>query len=178
MNAAQSLAVLIIASSLAACTETPPPGPSGAELLAPFKSELQQALKAGLSEGPVQAIDTCRIQAPRIAASLSTGGVALGRTSHKLRNPENVAPPWAMAILDEYLAIPGTRQAVTRSIGNGRKGRVEPIITQPLCLACHGETISPDVAEAISSIYPDDQATGFAVGDLRGIFWVEYPDRR
>ena len=36
-------------------------------------------------------------------------------------------------------------------------------------------TIHPDIAASIDETYPDDQATGFAEGDLRGWMWVEAP---
>jgi hypothetical protein len=54
-------------------------------------------------------------------------------------------------------------------------GYVEPIGIKPLCLACHGEALAPDVAARIGELYPKDRATGFTEGDLRGVFWVEYP---
>jgi hypothetical protein len=60
-------------------------------------------------------------------------------------------------------------------LSDTRLGYVEPIFLQPVCLTCHGETLAPDVASRIEELYPDDQATGFAVGDFRGLFWVEYP---
>jgi hypothetical protein len=47
------------------------------------------------------------------------------------------------------------------------------IVTEPVCLACHGEAVAPDVRETILARYPGDGATGFAVGDLRGALWVE-----
>ena len=50
-----------------------------------------------------------------------------------------------------------------------------PGADQLLCTTCHGESISPGIASAIAERYPDDEATGFAVGDLRGVFWVEFP---
>ena len=31
------------------------------------------------------------------------------------------------------------------------------------------------VAEAVRTRYPADRATGYAVGDLRGVFWAELP---
>ena len=65
--------------------------------------------------------------------------------------------------------------ALTVSLDEGREGYVEPIRLLPQCLACHGEQIAPDVAARLHELYPDDQATGFAVGDLRGVFWIEYP---
>ena len=44
--------------------------------------------------------------------------------------------------------------------------------TGGLCLQCHGEAIAPPVAEKISALYPDDKATGFREGDIRGAFVV------
>ena len=43
------------------------------------------------------------------------------------------------------------------------------------CLACHGapEQIPAEVAAILAERYPDDQATGYAVGDLRGALWAE-----
>ena len=49
------------------------------------------------------------------------------------------------------------------------------IATEPGCLACHGAQVAPAVRTAIAAHYPDDAATGFAVGDLRGGLWVEVP---
>ena len=67
----------------------------GAELLAPFKQDLQMALKSGLADGPATAIEVCRVKAPGIADALSVDGVKMGRSGHKLRNPDNAAPDWA-----------------------------------------------------------------------------------
>ncbi len=60
-------------------------------------------------------------------------------------------------------------------IGDGRVGYVEPITVQPLCLGCHGSTLAPGIADELNELYPDDRATGFAAGDFRGLFWVEFP---
>jgi catalase-peroxidase len=37
---------------------------------------------------------------------------------------------------------------------------------------------TPEVRAAVSRLYPADEATGFAVGDLRGAFVVEWPPER
>ena len=63
----------------------------GAQLLAPLKGDLKQALMAGMQGGPLNAISVCKDQAPAIAASHSVEGVKIGRTSHRLRNPANLA---------------------------------------------------------------------------------------
>ena len=102
----------------------------------------------------------------------------LGRTSHRLRNPDNTAPAWANQILDTYLDDPSARSPVAVRLPEGRIGHAEPIVVQPLCLVCHGESLAPDLAGEIAAAYPNDRATGFKTGDLRGIFWVEYPERQ
>lgn len=162
----------------AGCSRPPPDTAAGVAILQPFKVEMKQALQAGLAEGPVAAIDVCRVRAPEIAGELSKDGVRLGRTSHKLRNPDNTAPDWANEILDEYLGDASARSPVAVRLPGKRIGHAEPIVAQPLCLVCHGETLAPDLADAIGRAYPQDRATGFKEGDVRGIFWVEYPEVR
>jgi hypothetical protein len=43
-----------------------------------------------------------------------------------------------------------------------------------LCLTCHGSNLDADIAASIAERYPEDRATGFEAGDLRGVFWVEF----
>lgn len=147
----------------------------GQEILLPFKQNLMQALQSGLQEGPVAAMGVCSLQAPAIATAISTNGIQVGRTSHKLRNPANASPDWAKPLLQSYLDNENDRQPHVVSLGNGRNGYVEPIIVQPLCLACHGENLSQPVIDKLQALYPEDQATGFAQGELRGLFWAEFP---
>lgn len=147
----------------------------GAALLAPFKRELQQALQAGLAQGPVEAISACRVEAPEIARGLSRDGVRMGRASHRLRNPANAPSPWVAGALDAWLADPSDRAPRSFELPDGRRGYAEPIVLQPLCVTCHGEQLAPDVAARIHALYPEDRAVGFRPGDLRGAFWVEFP---
>ena len=145
----------------------------GAQYLAPFKKDLVTALKAGLAEGPAAAIDACRIEAPAIAERHSQAGVRIGRSSHRLRNPANVAPGWVSPILKEWLDSEA-REPVVVELEGERIGYIEPIVAQPLCLTCHGEVLAPAISERIEALYPDDEAIGFNAGDLRGVFWVEF----
>jgi len=171
------VAALLIASAGAARAEAEQDLARGAARLAPFKTQLQHALQKGLADGPAAAIAVCRVEAPRIAASLSREGIRMGRTSHKLRNPANAGPAWARPLLDDYLADPARRTPRVVSLGHDRLGYVEPILVQAPCLLCHGETLAPEVARTLAELYPSDRATGFREGDLRGIFWVEFPER-
>ena len=174
---------LAIAISLALIGCSQPAGEPdavGAALLKPFKAELKEALVAGMQEGPAAAIEICSDKAPEIAASLSVDGVVMGRSSHKLRNPKNTSPAWLAPLVAKWAAGGMRADDVGRLTGavvkldDGRHGYAEPIFMQPLCLVCHGETLAPEIAAQIAAQYPGDQATGFAEGDLRGVFWVEF----
>lgn len=137
-------------------------------------SELMGELMAALDAGdPSAAIGVCKEKAPAVAANVSTQyGLALGRTSHKLRNPANTAPEWAMEYVDGLIDTP------TYVVGpNGELGALLPIKLMAECQMCHGpaEMVDEDVMNAVNEYYPDDQAVGFVEGDLRGWFWVVAP---
>ena len=50
--------------------------------------------------------------------------------------------------------------------------RIGPGHFQKLCLGCHGKSIAPEVKAKLAELYPEDKATGFSEGDLRGAFVV------
>lgn len=146
----------------------------GAHLLAPFKSELKAALIEGMQSGPAAAIDACRVKAPQIAAAVSVDGVQVGRTSQRLRNPDNAGPDWVDDVLKKWQAQ-GKFEAEIVPLTDSRTGYAEPILVAPLCLTCHGESLPSGAADRIRALYPEDRATGYQAGDLRGAFWVEHP---
>ena len=128
MNLMRAFLLLAVILPVSACNQEAPADPAsrGAELLKPFKMELQQALKAGMSEGPENAIEVCRVKAPEIAAALSADGVRMGRASHKLRNPANAAPDWVAPVIANYLESE-PREPVEVALENGHVGYAEPI---------------------------------------------------
>lgn len=167
------LAALWLAAPAALAGETDLAG-FAAATLQPFKQDLQAALQAGMSSGgPAGAIDVCRVQAPALAAAAGGPGVRIGRTSHRLRNPDNAPAPWLELLLGQYQDGSASGPQLVE-LGADYYGYVEPIVTQPLCLACHGSDLSPAVASQLATLYPDDQATGFAAGEFRGLFWVAF----
>jgi hypothetical protein len=58
---------------------------------------------------------------------------------------------------------------------DGSARYMQAIVLQPMCAMCHGDSLAPEVRAAIQENYPDDQATGFAVGELRGAFLIDWP---
>ena len=58
-----------------------------------------------------------------------------------------------------------------------RIGVLRPIVQTQTCASCHGtlDELSPTVRRLIAERYPNDRATGFVEGEIRGWFWVEMP---
>lgn len=134
-------------------------------------STLLNELVTAIGEnGPAKSIKVCKTSAPAVAEQLSKDGIRIGRTSFKLRNPANTPPEWAASFVAEK-----TAEATFVELPEERLGALLPIKLKQTCLMCHGKDaeILPEVKAAIVSSYPQDQATGFAEGDLRGYFWVE-----
>ena len=146
----------------------------GQAALKPFKQQLMGALIEGLQDGPIGAIDVCRVEAPRIAREVSTPGVRMGRTSHRLRNEANAPGKWMQPLLEGYVNAPGRSGPQVVRLGAGGVGYVEPILVKSPCLACHGSDLDPALAVRIDANYPEDKARGFREGDFRGLFWVEF----
>jgi hypothetical protein len=169
---------LTVAASLAACATSTPVSESdmarAAAALQPLKRELRTALIGALEEGgPERAIEVCQLRAPEIARLTSTRGAVLGRTSHRVRNPDNAPEAWMSAFLEEYLANPNDDQPRAVRLASDEIGYVEPIRMKGICMKCHGNRIKPGVNARLQALYPEDEATGFKTGELRGIFWVK-----
>ena len=106
-------------------------------------------------------------------------GVEVGRTSARLRNPENAPPGWARA----YVAATDGKKAsqiapTTFDLGD-RVGVLRPIEIRQRCLRCHDarEKIPPSTLAWLARAYPRDRSFGYALGDLRGFWWAEAPKR-
>lgn len=124
------------------------------------------------SEGPAAAISVCAEEAPQIAGRISREhGVKIGRTSFRLRNAKNTPPRWATQLVADRVSEP------TYLTQGGKLAALLPIRMQAPCLLCHAaeETIPDPVKKALSEHYPEDKATGFEDGDLRGWFHVQVP---
>jgi len=133
-----------------------------------------------MAQGVPSAIAVCSVEAPRIAAALAQAGTKVGRATDRPRNPSNAAIGWQAEALTELRASgkPLQGASIARMLPDGRVGYAEPLVIQELCLACHGTAITPDVQVALAEKYPTDKATGYAVGDLRGVAWVELTTAR
>ena len=144
-------------------------------------SKLGAALKQALSEsGPEDAISVCRDTAPMLANSLSRRtGWKVSRVSLQARNPLIGQPDaWEQEILQrfDYEAAGGAIAAKLYVAEIVTEPQAEyfrfmkALPVKPLCLTCHGteRTIPASVQVRLAQEYPNDAATGYSAGQIRG----------
>jgi len=136
--------------------------------------------------GPEGAILVCRDKAPQLAKAASEeSGWTVRRVSLKNRNPKAVPDAWERAVLEDFDRraaageSPATLEKAELVQDDGRSVRryMRALPTQQLCLQCHGsaEQLKPAVLERLRTLYPDDKATGYAVGQIRGAMTIRQP---
>jgi hypothetical protein len=178
--------LVVLLATIVACAKDEPRAPTEAEtdlarsaakeMMTRLLGELQNAVG---DSGHAAAISVCRDVAPRIAREVGREyGLTVGRTSHRLRNPLNAPPEWAKDIVARAKTSPAGEwkgpEAVVSS--DGSFGILLPIPMKPMCVVCHGSAgdIAEDVRAALAEQYPEDAATEFRPGELRGFVWVEW----
>lgn len=138
-----------------------------------LKGELLSAIQAG---GPANAIEVCKTVSPEMEASTSADQpYKLVRISDKPRNPEHAPDEFEAEILQLWEAQQANGQqpgVVSQATDAGFRVMKPIMIEGALCLQCHGNPaeMDPAVTAKLNEMYPEDQATGYAVGDLRGAF--------
>lgn len=138
---------------------------------------LMAALKVG---GTGHAVPFCNERAIPLTDSLSKAlGAEIRRVSDRPRNPSNRAEGMAAAYLVEghqKIAAGEPVEPVLYEI-DGRHTAFVPILTNDMCLQCHGPiggSLTDDTHRLILDRYPDDEATGYAANELRGAWVVEF----
>ncbi|HRG98245.1 MAG TPA: DUF3365 domain-containing protein [Polyangiaceae bacterium] len=168
------------------CTRPAPAGEGEATALAradeaaslyatALRGRLQEAMKQG---GPKLAVEVCKADAKALGVRAGAPtGARVGRGSLRLRSRDNAPPAWVNAWLEAQGERAANGAQGVREVKGGVAHVLRPIAVEPVCLTCHGEpgALAPEVREALKAAYPDDRATGYKVGDLRGALWVEAP---
>ena len=146
------------------------------KLLAALQQEISKS-------GPEGAILVCKDMAPKMADEISRQtGWKIKRVSLKARNDARAIPDaWEKAALEDF----DKRAAAGEPPAQLEKGEkidneyryVKALPVQPLCLSCHGpvDQLTPAVKSALAQHYPNDLATGYSVGQIRGAISVRKP---
>jgi hypothetical protein len=105
-------------------------------------------------------------------------GVYVKRVSLKNRNVNNAPDDFEKRVLNKFTLMQLNNELYDDSEyaeiveeGEFKYLRyLKPILVQAECLNCHGSEndISPEVEQLINQEYPNDNAVGYKIGDLRG----------
>lgn len=154
----------------------------------PFLKQLGAANQQAIADGGHEsAVGVCKTIAPQLAGDVSRQtGWKVSRVSLKVRNPLLGTPDaWEQKAL----------QAVEARLAKGEKPEtlvVSEVVDEPAgkfyrfmkaiplqqgCVACHGssEQISDGMKAKLKTEYPNDKATGYSVGQIRGAVSVKRP---
>lgn len=150
-----------------------------------FMQTLGGALKKQLETGGAEsAIGVCKQIAPALAAEYSKDGRVVKRVSLKARNKMQGTPDaWEKETLEGFdkaqrkgKPVDTMEASMMSSDADGRWFRyMKAIPTQPMCLQCHGKPadISAGVKAMLTKEYPEDEATGYSVGEIRGAISIQ-----
>ena len=139
---------------------------------------LREIEKGGLSS----AVRVCSEQAQEKTREFSAReGHYARRVSLKIRNPKNTPDGDELKKLEalNILKQQNRLEQEYADVVTGSEGKylfyMKPLIVVALCTRCHGtrENIPAEVRAVLSEKYPNDQATGFDVGDIRGAISVK-----
>jgi hypothetical protein len=155
----------------------------GKEIAMASQKTLGANLKGAIQRGGIQeAFTFCNVQAMPITDSLSRAyDASVKRATLWVRNPKDEPTETERIILEEYQAMMQAGETPEPRVINLNEDYV--LYTQPiaigngLCLNCHGEVgtqIQEETYALIQERYPDDQATGHKMGDLRGIWSIRF----
>jgi len=144
------------------------------------KSVLGKNLMGAVKDkGPEGAVGFCNVEASPLIDSVATFlNTHVKRVSDQPRNPKNAANQTEL----NYITV------AKASLANGEKPKPQmqeingkmvgyyPIVTNNMCMKCHGkpnEEINAATMAKIDELYPQDQAKGYGQNELRGVFVVE-----
>lgn len=200
-----SLILALALASLAGCSKapeatpsTPPIAPLSAEaksaavqrgkaVVAETFSLLSSNLQSAIQQGGISnALPFCSLAASPLTAGMAgKHGVSIRRVTHKPRNTAGQADPVELTVLQQFEDALRTTTAtnppaplVTNLTANTATFFAPIVLNHELCLKCHGEPgkdITPEHIAVIQRLYPQDRATGFKLGDLRGAWRIEIP---
>jgi len=149
---------------------------------------MNEVTVAVAKSGATKAVDVCHLKALPLTGEIVSGMpriTGVKRTSLKLRNPANApddAEKLALAQVEKELAAGRLPKVLVQRIdlpeGKPEWRVYRPVGIAPQCVTCHGprESLEAGLAARLAEKYPDDQATGYAAGQWRGLIRVSVGD--
>lgn len=149
-----------------------------------FVLQTQKVLSENLineinTQGTVQAIAFCSAKAFTLTDSMAQVlNIQIKRVSDKARNPNNKANKQESAYIlkSKELLAKGENIKPEMTETNDKMVGYYPIMTNQLCMQCHGNQDTEVLSETllqINKLYPNDKGIDYKINELRGIWVVE-----
>ena len=144
------------------------------------KASLGKNLALALNEkGSDGAVEFCNTQAIPITDSMSVVlNAKIKRVSDHPRNSNNQANEAELSYINSWneAKAKGEEHSPLLTEIEGKMVGYYPIVTNQMCIQCHGtpeKQINSATLSKIKILYPADEAIGYAEGEIRGLFVVE-----
>jgi hypothetical protein len=170
-------------ASFSTAADTMPVKQEGVKYIKMLGGALKSELKSKMKEDKtgLTAMAFCTSSANDITEEVNKklpSYAKVRRTSLKIRNDKNNnADATDVKVMEAYVAAIEAKKFSPKDLKVVEEGDVtrvyKPLVAKAVCLKCHGNDLSPKITEAIKSAYPNDKATGFKEGDLRGVIVAE-----
>lgn len=131
-------------------------------------------------KGTVEALEFCNERAYPLTDSMATVFSAnIKRVSDKPRNSKNAANTKELAYIEKF-KTDVLNKTELKPIIDEIENEVKfyyPITTNTMCLQCHGNAnaeIKPETYKVLKALYPNDNATGYNIDQVRGIWSISF----
>ncbi|WP_258922840.1 DUF3365 domain-containing protein [Arenibacter sp. P308M17] len=140
----------------------------------------ENLMKAIQEKGTDGAVAFCNLRAIELTDSISVmNNAQIKRVSDKARNPLNKANKEELGYITTFKEKLASGIEVDPIVvpGNEEVTVYYPIITNAMCLQCHGkpnEQVRPSTMATLRKLYPEDKAVGYKVNEVRGLWGVVF----
>jgi hypothetical protein len=147
------------------------------DLVKQFGNALKPALKKAIkTKGLEHAVEFCAVKAPEITKNINQQNKewTIKRVSLKNRNPSAKPDNWERKVLKMFDKRQSNGESAKKmaysEMVNGEFRFMKAQGVQGVCLSCHSKNIAKNIKSAIDKHYPNDKATGYSLGQIRGAF--------
>jgi len=145
------------------------------------KAELGKKLSGTIEKkGTREALEFCNKKAYSLTDSMAlVHNATIKRVSDKARNKYNKANVNELKYINTFKTIIAKKEEPQPIIveTNSLVHFYYPITTNALCLQCHGEPekeINSRTLQSIKVLYPEDEAIGYGINEVRGIWSITF----
>ena len=154
---------------------------TGLSLMKAAQTQLGKNLKGAIRDFGIDgAIAFCHTEAVRITDSVSMmKNAIIKRVSDRPRNRDNQANTEELTYIAAFKNDMATANGIQPMVftEEGEVSFYYPIITNTMCLQCHGtpdQQLRPETLNTLKALYPSDLAIGYKENEVRGMWSIKF----